>query len=142
MPRNRSPGRPQSSAGAELEARASLIETAARLFAEQGFEGTSLRQVAEGADVTPALIGKFRQVGDVEAVAILERIYRDEIGHVRIGNHWYRELCRQRSVDAESTFRELLERYMGGRLRGPFNWPARIEAGFDERELAGLERMA
>lgn len=97
---------------------------------------------ARGLDVTPALIGKFRQVGDVEAVAILERIYRDEIGHVRIGNHWYRELCRQRSVDAESTFRELLERYMGGRLRGPFNWPARIEAGFDERELAGLERMA
>jgi uncharacterized ferritin-like protein (DUF455 family) len=29
---------------------------------------------------------------------------------------------------------------MGGKLRGPFNWPARIEAGFDERELVALEQ--
>ena len=55
MAGNRSPGRPQSAVGAELEARGKLIDTAARLFAE----GTSLRQVAEGADVTPALISYY-----------------------------------------------------------------------------------
>ena len=95
---------------------------------------------ARGLDVTPAMIEKFGQVDDGEAVAILRRIYRDEIGHVRIGNHWYAEMCRERAVDPVSTFHDLLDRYMGGRLRGPFNWAARIEAGFDERELAGLER--
>jgi uncharacterized ferritin-like protein (DUF455 family) len=95
---------------------------------------------ARGLDVTPALIEKFQQFDDDQAVAILQRIYRDEIGHVRIGDYWYRELCRQAGVDAEATFRELLQRYMGGKLRGPFNWPARIEAGFDERELSALEQ--
>jgi uncharacterized ferritin-like protein (DUF455 family) len=28
---------------------------------------------------------------------------------------------------------------MDGKLRGPFNWPARIEAGFQETELSALE---
>lgn len=96
---------------------------------------------ARGLDVTPAMMEKFDQVDDLAAVAILQQIYRDEIGHVRIGNYWYRELCRQRMVEAESTFRDLLDRYMGGKLRGPFNWPARVEAGFDERELANLEQI-
>jgi uncharacterized ferritin-like protein (DUF455 family) len=32
----------------------------------------------------------------------------------------------------------LLRQYMGVRLRGPFNLPARREAGFDERELDQL----
>lgn len=95
---------------------------------------------ARGLDVTPLMIDKFTQQGDLAAVAILERIYRDEIGHVRIGNRWYRELCSQRGVDAENTFRDLIDRYMDGKLRGPMNWPARIEAGFEAKELCALEQ--
>lgn len=95
---------------------------------------------ARGLDVTPTMIDKFGQHKDHAAVAILEQIYRDEIGHVRIGNHWYRELCRQRGLDAEATFLSLIDRYMGGKLRGPFNWPARIEAGFEADELSVLEQ--
>ena len=95
---------------------------------------------ARGLDVTPAIMEKFGQHEDHAAVAILDQIYRDEIGHVRIGNHWYRELCRLRGVDAEATFRDLIDRYMGGKLRGPFNWPARIEAGFEADELSVLEQ--
>jgi uncharacterized ferritin-like protein (DUF455 family) len=30
--------------------------------------------------------------------------------------------------------------YMDGKLRGPFNWPARLEAGFEASELKSLER--
>jgi len=33
----------------------------------------------------------------------------------------------------------LVADYFPGRLRGPFNWPARLAAGFDEDELAELE---
>jgi uncharacterized ferritin-like protein (DUF455 family) len=29
---------------------------------------------------------------------------------------------------------------MDGKLRGPFNWPARLEAGFEESELESLEQ--
>lgn len=96
---------------------------------------------AQGLDVTPGLIEKFSQAGDTAAVGILEIIYRDEIGHVRIGNDWFQFLCEQRSVDADKTFRELIELYLGGKLRGPFNWPARIEAGFRVAELEYLEQL-
>ena len=95
---------------------------------------------ARGLDVTPLMIEKFSQVDDAPAVAILERIYRDEIDHVRIGNHWYQSLCDQQNLDAKVTFRTLIDQYMGGKLRGPFNWPARIEAGFAAEELSILEQ--
>lgn len=95
---------------------------------------------ARGLDVTPAMIGRFRQFGDDAAAAILEVIYRDEIGHVRIGDYWFRQQCDQQGFDAEETFRQLVGTYLGGRLRGPFNRRARIEAGFGERELDALER--
>ncbi len=95
---------------------------------------------ARGLDVTPGMIAKFKQVDDATAVEILEVIYRDEIDHVRIGNFWYRRLCEQQGLDVESTFRDLVAQYMDGKLRGPFNWPARIEAGFEATELSALER--
>ena len=94
---------------------------------------------ARGLDVTPGMIDKFRQAGDDAAVAILEVIYRDEIVHVRIGDRWYRHCCAERGVDPETTFRELVTSHLGGPLRGPFNWPARLEAGFEAAELEALE---
>jgi uncharacterized ferritin-like protein (DUF455 family) len=36
----------------------------------------------------------------------------------------------------------MLRTYMGRTLRGPFNRPARIEAGFDEDELDRLAALA
>jgi uncharacterized ferritin-like protein (DUF455 family) len=95
---------------------------------------------ARGLDVTPALITKFSQAGDSRAVEILEIIYRDEIGHVRIGSFWYQTLCEERKLNPTDTFGDLIDLYMDGKLRGPFNWPARLEAGFDARELKSLEQ--
>lgn len=94
---------------------------------------------ARGLDVTPAMIAKFEQFEDPAAAVILEIIYRDEIGHVRIGNYWYREICRQQGQDAETLFLQLVDSYLGGQLRGPFNREARLEAGFLEPELEALE---
>jgi len=48
---------------------------------------------ARGLDVTPGIIEKLKQAEDTEAVAILEIIYRDEIGHVEIGTRWFRHVC-------------------------------------------------
>jgi len=95
---------------------------------------------ARGLDVTPGMIERFNNIGDQRAVEILQVIYADEVGHVRIGNHWFRYLCDQRGLNQTETFRELVEIYMQGKLRGPFNWPARLQAGFEESELAELER--
>lgn len=94
---------------------------------------------ARGLDVTPAMIKRFKQVGDNDAVEILKVIYADEVGHVRIGNHWYRYLCEQRQLEPASTFQALIDEYLGGKLRGPFNWEARLEAGFETGELEALE---
>lgn len=95
---------------------------------------------ARGLDVTPAMIKKFSQVKDKRAVEILNVIYADEIGHVRIGNFWYQSLCDARKLDAAKTFSELVDLYMNGKLRGPFNRPARLEAGFEASELDELEK--
>jgi len=95
---------------------------------------------ARGLDVTPGMIERFRQFDDLAAAEILEVIYRDEIGHVLIGNRWYRRLCDERSLDAEATFRELIDSYVGGKLRGPFNREARLAAGFAAGEIEALQQ--
>ena len=45
---------------------------------------------ARGLDATPPMQDKLRRAGDLRAVEILGVILRDEIGHVAIGNRWYR----------------------------------------------------
>lgn len=96
---------------------------------------------ARGLDVTPGIMAKLTGIGDLKAVSILEIIFRDEIGHVEIGSHWFEYLCQQREMDPRATFRELLKQYMKGSLKGPFHKEARMKAGFSEEELAYLEGM-
>jgi uncharacterized ferritin-like protein (DUF455 family) len=95
---------------------------------------------ARGLDVTPAIIKRLSNIGDHKAVEILQLIYGEEVGHVRIGNYWFQYLCKRRQLDAIDTFRDLVEHYLKGNLRGPFNWPARLEAGFEAAELEALEQ--
>lgn len=96
---------------------------------------------ARGLDVTPGMIRRLRKAGDDTTVTILEVILREEEGHVAIGSRWFRHCCEARGLEPERTFRDLLGRYMRGRLRGPFNHAARRNAGFSERELRELERL-
>lgn len=96
---------------------------------------------ARGLDASPPIKAKLLAAGDVRGAEILDIILRDEIGHVAIGNHWYRVLCEQRGLDPIATYAELAERYNAPRLRGPFNLDARREAGFDEDELNLLTKL-
>ena len=93
---------------------------------------------ARGLDATPGVRNKLAQVGDLQAAGILDIILRDEIGHVQIGNRWYRWLCEQRGLEVMSTYRELARAYKAPVLKGPFNVEARRQAGFSEDELATL----
>ena len=95
---------------------------------------------ARGLDVTPGIQKKLSQVGDHNAVSLLDIILRDEIGHVEIGNHWFRYCCKERSLKPESTFFELLDEYYPKGLMGPFNLDAREKAGFSEYELGLLNK--
>lgn len=93
---------------------------------------------ARGLDAVPSIRAKLAQVGDTAAVAILDIILRDEIGHVAIGNRWYGFLCEQRALEPLETYARLAAAHSAPVLRGPFNIPARRAAGFSELELAEL----
>lgn len=94
---------------------------------------------ARGLDATPPIQAKLAKAGDARAVEILDIILRDEIGHVAIGNHWYRWLCEREGLDAVAHYGLLVQRYEAPRLRPPFNRAARQAAGFTEAEIDFLE---
>ena len=94
---------------------------------------------ARGLDASPQVKKKLVGAGDVDAGEILDVILRDEIGHVAVGNKWYRWLCEQRGLNPISTYTELVKEYEPPKLRRPFNLEARRLAGFDEVELQALQ---
>ena len=94
---------------------------------------------ARGLDASPAIRAKLAGAGDADSAAVIDVILRDEIGHVAIGNRWFRFLCGERGLDARAADLELATRYAAPRLRGPFNLDARRAAGFDEDELRSLQ---
>ena len=93
---------------------------------------------ARGLDATPPLINKFISVADHEAVRILRIILEEEVGHVALGDKWFRYLCAARGLEPMATYQHLLQTYAAPRLRPPFNVEARLAAGFTEEELAAL----
>jgi uncharacterized ferritin-like protein (DUF455 family) len=96
---------------------------------------------ARGLDATPLIQTKLRKAATpaaLKAVELLDIILRDEVGHVAIGNHWYRWLCTQRGLDPVSLYGDLVLRYDAPKLRPPFNEEARKRAGFTETELSYL----
>jgi uncharacterized ferritin-like protein (DUF455 family) len=96
---------------------------------------------ARGLDATPLIQAKLCRVNTPDAqaaCAILDLILRDEIGHVAIGNRWYRWLCERDGLDPIAHYRLLHRRHEAPRLRAPFNLEARGRAGFTEEELRAL----
>ncbi|MEQ8428223.1 MAG: ferritin-like domain-containing protein [Gammaproteobacteria bacterium] len=92
---------------------------------------------ARGLDVTPDLINRFNEIGDMETVSVLETIYQDEIGHVKIGSHWFNHVCRERKVKPEQTFRDIFRDY-APRGTSRINREARSRAGFSLTELDAI----
>lgn len=97
---------------------------------------------ARGLDASPPIRARLQQAGDHASAAILDVILRDEIGHVLIGNRWFRHLCEKGGFDPHTAYARLAEQYHAPKLRGPFNFEARRDAGFDEAELAALIALA
>jgi uncharacterized ferritin-like protein (DUF455 family) len=96
---------------------------------------------ARGLDASPPIKAKLLGIEDHQGANILDIILRDEIGHVAVGNKWYRVLCTERGLDPLSTYAELAAAFSAPRLKGPFNLEARRAAGFEEDELYALEQL-
>lgn len=94
---------------------------------------------ARGLDVSPSIREKLLSIGDKAGAAILDTILSDEIGHVAIGNHWYRQTCQVLAMEPISTYARLAKAYRAPALKGPFNLEARRQAGFEEAELTALQ---
>jgi uncharacterized ferritin-like protein (DUF455 family) len=96
---------------------------------------------ARGLDATPLIQAKLQRAHTPEALAvvgILDIILRDEVGHVAIGNHWYRWLCAREGLEPLAHYAALVKRHDAPRLHPPVNRAARERAGFSDAELAML----
>ena len=94
---------------------------------------------ARGLDVTPGMIRQFERANDMETANILQIILEEEVGHVGAGTRWFRYLCEQRGLDADTTWFERVSHYLGGDIRCPLNYEDRDRAGFRESELEWLK---
>lgn len=74
---------------------------------------------ARGLDVTPGLINRLREAKDDASAAILDIIYRDEIGHVGVGHKWFCHACAVHGQPPEAALR----RGPGPNRVGPATWP-------------------
>jgi len=93
---------------------------------------------ARGLDVTPGMIKKLTAVGDLESVAILQVIYDEEIGHVKIGARWFQTVSEKMNKEPKQHFHDMVNTYFAGKLKPPFNVQARTLAGLTEDYYAPL----
>ena len=93
---------------------------------------------ARGLDVTLPTIERMRFAGDEPSARILERIFRDEIRHVRFGTAHFAKVCQKRGIPPAMTWRSLVETHFRGALKPPFNDSARQSAGLPREFYAGI----
>lgn len=91
---------------------------------------------ARGLDVTPAMLERVRQAGDLRGADILQRILDDEIRHVAAGARHFDAFCRKCGKTPESHWKTMVRRHFRGVLKPPFNDSARLAAGLP-REFYG-----
>ena len=94
---------------------------------------------ARGLDATPPIIASLRRIGDEATIAVLDIILRDEIGHVAVGDRWFRHFCAGRGLEPEATYLALMAEFDAPWPPKPLNVEARLEAGFSAGEIARLE---
>ncbi|MEY4160492.1 MAG: hypothetical protein RLZZ136_1113 [Pseudomonadota bacterium] len=93
---------------------------------------------ARGLDVTPMMITRLRAMGDDHGARILERIFNDEIRHVRCGANHFAAVAAARGEPHEALWKSLVTTYFGGAIKPPFNDSARAAAGLSRSLYAAL----
>jgi uncharacterized ferritin-like protein (DUF455 family) len=94
-----------------------------------------------GLDAGSNLIKRLKGVPPESVHRIVEQITREEVGHVKFGSDWYRELCSRQGLDPETDFPvrfQNIEKQVPKRI-DKLNRELRKKAGFTDRELDFLE---
>lgn len=97
---------------------------------------------ARGLDASPLVRAKFAGAGDAKSAQIVDLILRDEIGHVAVGNRWFRYLCQRLDLDPMQAQAGAAARHNAPLPRGPINLDARRAAGFNDQELQALSKAS
>lgn len=97
---------------------------------------------ARGLDVTPDTVARFEAAGDRRSAQILDRIYRDEIGHVAAGVRWFAQGCAAAGLVPAPHWQALVRTYFRGAIKAPFNGSARDQAGLTTDYYAALASAA
>lgn len=84
---------------------------------------------ARGLDVTPSTIERLNQNGDTASARILQRIFVDEIRHVRFGTKWFAHACQAANLPPVIRWQQLVKSHFPGAIKPPFNDSARSTAG-------------
>ncbi|MCF8209196.1 MAG: ferritin-like domain-containing protein [Rhodoferax sp.] len=96
---------------------------------------------ARGLDATPRIQEKLSHVHTPQAkaaIGILQVILDEEIGHVAIGNHWYRWLCARNGHNPQDYAKSIAKKFRAPKPKPPFNLGARQRAGFTDQEILEL----
>jgi uncharacterized ferritin-like protein (DUF455 family) len=93
---------------------------------------------ARGLDASPLIRDKLQRAGHHTSAAVIDLILNDEIGHVAIGNRWFRFLCGRYGLSPVEVEIQARRRCDAPVPRPPFNLEARRAAGFSADELEAL----
>jgi uncharacterized ferritin-like protein (DUF455 family) len=93
---------------------------------------------ARGLDVTPVTVERFEAAGDRTSARILQRIYTDEIRHVRYGTIWFERGCANAGLSPPEHWRALIGQHFRGVIKGPLNDSARDSAGLTRDYYGGI----
>ena len=83
---------------------------------------------ARSIDTTPSAVARLKKAGDHKTATILEKIYVDEIGHLRTGVFWFERICKQQEREPVRTWKTLIVQHLNTRPKGPFNYEGRLLA--------------
>jgi len=101
--------------------------------------GLSLTFEQANLDFCRHFASGFDRAGDPETARLLERIYRDEIGHVAYGLKWFRRWKNPQQTDWDAFCRQLKFPLSPQRAKGTtLNVQGRRAAGFDPAFIAQL----
>lgn len=93
---------------------------------------------ARGLDVTPMTVDRFVAAGDIPSANILNRIYTDEIRHVRFGTILFERACSEADISPPEHWRALICARFRGIIKPPFNDSARESAGLTREYYGGI----
>lgn len=96
-----------------------------------------------GLDAGATILKRLSGVADKSVERLIRIIHNEEIKHVLFGSHWYKNICIEHHLEADSDFetrlRKLFQRIP--RRLEPLQKELRLQCGFNEYELNALVRV-